>query len=217
MGNSRTSFLATTIGLVANIILDPVFIFGIGIFPSMGVMGALRIATVIAQAVVMLVFLIVLAKDELIFKKLKIFKKPDYDSLKQIIQIGFPRTGIQSMIFTGISMIIARMIAGFGDTAVAVQKVGSQIESISWMTAEGFAAAGKFFCRPKFRSKERYACSQRLPCFHGNCIDLGCRLYNVINRPARSYLRDFHSGSFDSSNGNFLPANTWFFSTIHVY
>lgn len=151
MGNSRTSFLATTIGLVANIILDPVFIFGIGIFPSMGVMGA-AIATVIAQAVVMLVFLIVLAKDELIFKKLKIFKKPDYDSLKQIIQIGFP-TGIQSMIFTGISMIIARMIASFGDTAVAVQKVGSQIESISWMTAEGFAAAVNSFVAQNFGAK----------------------------------------------------------------
>lgn len=151
MGNSRTSFLATTIGLVANIILDPVFIFGVGIFPPMGVMGA-AIATVIAQAIVMLVFLIVLAKDELIFRKLKIFKKPDYDSLKQIIQIGFP-TGIQSMIFTGISMVIARMIADFGDTAVAVQKVGSQIESISWMTAEGFAAAVNSFVAQNFGAK----------------------------------------------------------------
>ncbi|MFR5079383.1 MAG: MATE family efflux transporter [[Clostridium] innocuum] len=38
-------------------------------------------------------------------------------------------------------MVIARLIAGWGDAAVAVQKVGSQIESISWMTAEGYAAA----------------------------------------------------------------------------
>ena len=33
------------------------------------------------------------------------------------------------------------MIAGWGDGAVAVQKIGSQIESISWMSAEGYAAA----------------------------------------------------------------------------
>ena len=38
-------------------------------------------------------------------------------------------------------MVIARFIAGWGDAAVAVQKVGSQIESISWMSAEGYAAA----------------------------------------------------------------------------
>lgn len=151
MGDSKISFLATTIGLAANIVLDPLLIFGIGPFPYMGVMGA-AIATVIAQIIVMLVFVIVLSKDELIFQKLKLFGRLDYGSMKQIIQVGFP-SGIQSMIFTTISMIIARMIAGFGDTAVAVQKVGSQIESISWMTAEGFAAAVNSFVAQNFGAK----------------------------------------------------------------
>lgn len=34
-------------------------------------------------------------------------------------------------------MTIARLVAGYGDAAVAVQKVGAQIESISWMTSDG--------------------------------------------------------------------------------
>lgn len=148
MGNSKTSFIATTIGLAANIVLDPVLIFGMGPFPHMGVMGA-AIATVIAQAIVMFIFLAALSKDEFIFRNIKIFEKPDVKSMNQIIKIGFP-IGIQSMLFTGISMIIARMIAGFGDTAVAVQKVGSQIESISWMTAEGFGAAVSAFMAQNF-------------------------------------------------------------------
>ena len=38
-------------------------------------------------------------------------------------------------------MVIARFIAGYGDVAIAVQKVGSQIESISWMSADGFGSA----------------------------------------------------------------------------
>ena len=42
-------------------------------------------------------------------------------------------------------MIIARLVAGYGDGAVAIQKVGSQIESISWMTADGFSAAVNSF------------------------------------------------------------------------
>ena len=56
------------------------------------------------------------------------------------MKIGLP-TAVQSMIFSAISMVVARLIAGWGDAAVAVQKVGSQIESISWMTADGFSAS----------------------------------------------------------------------------
>lgn len=161
MGNSKTSFFATAVGLAANIILDPLLIFGIGPFPHMGVTGA-ALATIIAQLIVLIVFFLILSKDELIFRHLHIFSKPDKKSMREIIKIGFP-SGIQSMIFTGISMIIARMIAEFGDSAVAVQKVGSQIESISWMTAEGFAAAVNSFVAQNYgagnipRLKKSYA------------------------------------------------------------
>ena len=143
MGNSKTSFLATAVGLVMNIVLDPVLIFGIEPFPELGVMGA-AIATVLAQAVVTAMFLLSARKDTYIFRKIHILQKPDMEEIKEIIRIGLP-TAIQSMIFTAISMIIARIIAGFGDAAIAVQKVGSQIESISWMTSDGFAAAVNSF------------------------------------------------------------------------
>jgi Na+-driven multidrug efflux pump len=42
-------------------------------------------------------------------------------------------------------MFIARIIADWGAVAIAVQKVGSQIESVSWMTASGFATATSTF------------------------------------------------------------------------
>ena len=38
-------------------------------------------------------------------------------------------------------MLIGRIVASAGPVSIAVQKVGSQIESISWMTAGGFASA----------------------------------------------------------------------------
>ena len=139
MGNSRTSFIATGIGLVLNIVLDPLFIFGFGAIPPMGVAGA-AIATVLAQLVVMLLFLYTILRDTVLFSNVHILHSYSSQLTREIFRIGLP-SAVQSMLFSGISMVIARLIAGWGDAAVAVQKVGSQIESISWMTAEGYAAA----------------------------------------------------------------------------
>lgn len=143
IGNSSISFITTTIGLLINIALDPLLIFGIGFFPAMGVSGA-ALATIIAQGIVMCLFLLACKRDRILFSEVKILKKPNMHHLIQINKVGLP-VSVQSMMFTGISMIIARYVAGFGDDAVAVQKVGSQIESISWMAAEGFSAAVNTF------------------------------------------------------------------------
>lgn len=143
IGNSRPVFLATTTGLIINIILDPLLIFGIGPFPILRVTGA-AIATVFAQMIVTGMFFWFATRDLVLFRHVRYLQKPDFSILASIIKIGLP-TSIQSMLFTGISMIIARLVAGYGDAAVAVQKVGSQIESISWMTADGFAAAVNSF------------------------------------------------------------------------
>lgn len=142
-GNSRSSFMATLTGLLINMLLDPVLIFGLGPFPSLGVTGA-AIATVFAQATVTLIFFIFTRKDKTVFCYMKPLHITDKRYFKSVVKIGFP-TCVQNMLFTGISMIIARLVAGYGDAAVAVQKVGSQIESISWMTADGFAAAVNSF------------------------------------------------------------------------
>ena len=60
--------------------------------------------------------------------------------LQGICKIGIP-TAIQGMAYCAISMVLTRMISGYGAEAVATQRVGGQIESISWNTADGFAAA----------------------------------------------------------------------------
>lgn len=143
MGNSVVTFRSTTIGLAVNLVLDPVLIFGVGPIPAMGAAGA-AIATVFAQMIVFLLYVWSVRKEPLIFKDLRIFTVTGFPYFKEIIAVGLP-TAVQSLIFTGISMLIARIIAGWGDAAVAVQKVGSQIESISWMTAEGFGSAVNAF------------------------------------------------------------------------
>lgn len=148
MGNSRTSFLVTGVGLVLNIVLDPLFIFGF----HLGVSGA-AIATVLAQMIVTLLFLYTVKKDNCLFENVHMLQAPNAVHTKEIFRIGLP-TALQSMLFSTISMVIARIIADWGDAAVAVQKVGSQIESISWMTAEGYAAALNSFVGQNYGAKK---------------------------------------------------------------
>jgi len=142
-GDSRTPFLINTTGLVVNMILDPVLIFGIGPFPRLGVLGA-ALATVIAQAVVIVVFVAVTPRRPELFSDLKLLSAPSAGYVARIVRLGLP-AGLQSGLFTIFAMIIARIIAKWGPVPIAVQKVGSQIEAISWMTAGGFQTAMSTF------------------------------------------------------------------------
>lgn len=155
MGNTVMTFRVTITGLVINFILDPVLIFGIGPVPAMGVAGAAS-ATVFAQFLVFMLYLKAVWKEPTIFKQLTLIRWNGGNIMGNIVRIGLP-AAIQDCIFSTISMIIARMVAGFGDAAVAVQKVGSQIESISWMIAEGFAMAINAFTAQNYGAgmKER--------------------------------------------------------------
>ncbi|NMB95613.1 MAG: MATE family efflux transporter, partial [Clostridiaceae bacterium] len=138
-GESRIPFAINSLGLIINIILDPLLILGVGPFLRLEVAGA-ALATIIAQFCVTVVFIIKARRTKEIFSDLNLFKTPDISRIKTIVRLGFP-VGLQSGLFTVFAMFIARIIAQWGPIPIAVQKIGSQIEAISWMTAGGFQTA----------------------------------------------------------------------------
>lgn len=150
-GDSRTPFIANSMGLVTNMILDPVLIFGVGPFPRMEAVGA-AVATVTAQSVVTIVLVSRACQDTVLFQKIRLWKPTSLRYLKTILELGIP-SSLQSMLYSGISMVLTRMVAGWGDSAVAVQRVGGQIECISWMTAEGFGSAMNAFTGQNFGAR----------------------------------------------------------------
>ncbi|GFP74879.1 MATE family efflux transporter [Clostridium fungisolvens] len=151
-GESKIPFLINTVGLVYNMVLDPILIFGLGPVPEMGVTGA-AISTVTAQMVVTLLFLYALKNRKDAFLKIKLFEKLDINSIKKILRLGLP-VALQNGLFSIFAMFIARIIAVYGSTAIAVQKVGAQIEAISWMTAGGLSTALSAFVGQNFGAKK---------------------------------------------------------------
>ena len=147
-GNSVTPFKLNTLGLIVNMILDPILIFGLGPIPALGVKGA-AIATIFAQFIVTIVFIILGKQSDAVYSHVNLFIKPDFEYIGKMVRLGFPPF-VQTAIHSGISMILTRIVADFGDTAVAVLNIGSQIESIAWMSAEGFSSAISAFIGQNF-------------------------------------------------------------------
>ncbi|MDD2525511.1 MAG: MATE family efflux transporter [Bacteroidales bacterium] len=139
MGNSKTPFRILIVGLIINIVMDPLLIYGIWIFPEMGVRGA-AMATSLSQGIVILLFLRTLFARQGFLKGFKMRFRWQPDLLRLIVRIGLPVT-LQNALFAFISMVLTAMTAQFGHIAVAVTTLGGQLEAISWMTSDGFCTA----------------------------------------------------------------------------
>ncbi|MDY0409797.1 MATE family efflux transporter [Paracerasibacillus soli] len=122
-GNNKHSFYISAFGLVLNIILDPIFIYTF----KWGVIGA-AIATLIAQ-ILMLILFVYLARN-ILFQKNII--QTSYRKASEIIRLGIPMS-TQRVLFTVINIILAKFIASYGTDAVAAQKIGLQIESVTFI------------------------------------------------------------------------------------
>ena len=95
-GNMIYPMLFQLLGAVVNIIFDPLLIFGIGIFPEMGVLGA-AVATVFGQFCGMVFALIILfRKRHKVQIRLKGFRF-DPITVKNIYAVGFPSIIMQSI------------------------------------------------------------------------------------------------------------------------
>lgn len=134
-GQSRLPFIANGIGLLINIVLDPLLIFTGG----MGVVGA-ALATTLAQIFVSVMLGLMLLGAYKPYEHFHMEITLKRDRLREMLAISLP-VALQNGLFTIISIFVARIVAIHGTTAIAVQKVGTQIEAITYMTAQGFGAA----------------------------------------------------------------------------
>lgn len=129
-GDTKTPSKVMAFSGVINAILDPLFIFGIGPFPELGIKGA-AIASVLAWSISFLIIVWLLAvKRQLISTRFSGGLRQFLQISRKILKIGLPAAGANML--TPIAMaILTALIARHGAHAVAAFGVGSRIESIA--------------------------------------------------------------------------------------
>lgn len=134
-GNSKTPFLINSVGLVMNMVLDPIFIFGL----KMGIQGA-ALATALANFSISLIYYLRRHEEPALFAKLHLIKELSFAKLKKIMGWGYP-SAVTSSSFTLISAVVSRMITSYSSVAFAAFEVGVQIEAIGWMAFGGLSTS----------------------------------------------------------------------------
>jgi len=134
-GKTFYTMIVQGIGAVMNIILDPIFIFGLLGVPKMGVAGA-ALATVLGQIAGMLVGIFFnTAKNPEIHLSLKKFR-PDATTIKRIYSVGIP-----SIVMASISSVMTfgmnKILLAFSSTATAAFGIYYKLQSFIFMPVFG--------------------------------------------------------------------------------
>nr|WP_276606283.1 MATE family efflux transporter [Alteromonas portus] len=128
-GDTRTPSIVMAAGGGLNALLDPIFIFGLGPIPAMGIKGA-ALATFIAWIVGAVWILYILAvRRKLMLPRLLTLAELR-DSSRDILKIGLPAAGA-NMLTPVAGGVMTAVVAGYGAEAVAAWGVGNRMESIA--------------------------------------------------------------------------------------
>ena len=124
-------------GTLANIILDPVFIFGL----KMGAAGA-ALATSLSNLLSCVIYLIIIiTKCNVLTLDPKLARASIY-RIKEVLRIGIPAS--VTNIMNSLSLMVTnRFLVPYGNDAIAAMGIAMKINMISMMTIIGFAFGGQ--------------------------------------------------------------------------
>ena len=145
LGKTMYIFIFMVIGLVTNMILDPFFIFGL----ELGIEGA-ALATLIGSAIPAILFtLFVLLKTDY-YKNFNL--NLDLKIIKKMSNLSY-MVAFQNVVYTLIGMYISVLVVQVDQTAFAAQRVGNNIESLTWMIGLGVASSIGAFTAQNYGAK----------------------------------------------------------------
>ncbi|MDR0725969.1 MAG: MATE family efflux transporter, partial [Prevotellaceae bacterium] len=177
VGQTSTPFYFLTAGLICNMLLDPLMIFGINGAGAMETKGA-AIATVFSELLVMILFIRKMKQKNGILERFPYFVKLKRSYTLTIFKLGTPIAAMNCL-FAGINFYMARIASVYGGyLGVMSQTTGSQIEGVTWNTAQGFSTALGTFVAQNYaagkmnRTRKAYKYTLILLCSLGIVVTL---------------------------------------------
>ena len=161
-GDTVRPMLIQLAGAIFNIIFDPILIFGYLGFPALGVAGA-AIATVGGQAVSMVIgFLFMFRKGNLVTLRLKGFR-PQKRVIGEIYQVGAPSIVMQA-IGSVTTFALNKILYAFTPTAVSVLGVYFKLQSFVFMPVFGLNSGAMPIMGYNYGARNKKRLLQALKC-----------------------------------------------------
>lgn len=135
-GRTKMTFFINGMGLLVNMVLDPLFIYGF----HWGVAGAAW-ASWIAACTVLITYVYQLKIKNTLFPDFHFFVRLKWESVKTIFKIGAPVASL-NIVFAMLSFVITGMASREGGAiGLLAFTTGGDLEAICWHTAQGMSEA----------------------------------------------------------------------------
>ncbi|MEO0199067.1 MAG: MATE family efflux transporter [candidate division WOR-3 bacterium] len=139
LGDTRTPTAVSIVGLILNVILDPLFIYGFLFFPRMGVLGA-AFATALSNLLTSILSAYIFISGKIGIKLKFLDLKLDMKLSLAIITKGIPASIGQSLNSLGFVFLVS-IISKFGSLAVAAYSIGDRVIQIIFTISEALNQA----------------------------------------------------------------------------
>lgn len=135
VGNMKITMIALMSGCIANIILDPLLIFGMGPFPEMGIEGA-ALATGLGQALSLVIYLVVYKLRPISVGIRRRYLVPDRAMAARLYSIGIPAVlnlALPSLLIASLNTILA----AYSQSYIVILGIYYKLQTFLYLPANG--------------------------------------------------------------------------------
>ncbi|MCF7948574.1 MAG: MATE family efflux transporter [Spirochaetia bacterium] len=185
IGRTVVPLVIQLITVALNIILDPLFIYGLGVFPAWGVQGA-AVATVCARAVGSAIAFYILFQGRYGMQLRWAHMRPQAPSVRLFLKIGLPSSFGQAVSALGFT-VLQGLVNYFGTAVIAAFGVGNRLIGLFNMPAMGISRATTSLVGQRLGAKDKEGARQ--------VVVLSILVLQVFLLPAMT-LAFFYGSSF---------------------